>query len=140
MIPIKAQKKGIKPIRPGIYYNGFWFAENADGYYRSKNGGGMLHRVIWVEYVGEIPHGYSIHHINGDRKDNRLENLEMVHKSTHATHHNTGRIYSAETCLKISESNKTAWKLRKQTVLGKSATMCIIDEFETINQPYESPN
>ena len=102
-------KKGFTPFTPGVYYNGFWFAENKDGYYRSRNGGGMLHRVIWECLIGEIPKGFSIHHINGNRKDNRIENLEMVHKSTHATYHNTGRVYSAETCEKLSSSITKAW-------------------------------
>ena len=36
------------------------------------------HRVIWEHHFGEIPKGMIIHHINGDSKDNRIENLQMV--------------------------------------------------------------
>ena len=36
------------------------------------------HRLVWIEANGPIPDGYVIHHINGKKKDNRLENLAMI--------------------------------------------------------------
>ena len=36
------------------------------------------HRLIWIEAHGPIPDGYVIHHINGKKTDNRLDNLAMV--------------------------------------------------------------
>lgn len=41
------------------------------------------HRVIWESAHGPIPEGYEIHHKNGDGRDNRLENLQML---THKEH------------------------------------------------------
>lgn len=32
---------------------------------------------------------YDVHHINGDKTDNRVENLEVLTKSEHTTHHNS---------------------------------------------------
>lgn len=43
----------------------------------------LEHRKIWVESNGLIPHGYVIHHINGIKDDNRLENLECLSKYEH---------------------------------------------------------
>lgn len=37
-----------------------------------------VHRVIYEMHFGEIPEGYSIDHINGDRQDNRISNLRVV--------------------------------------------------------------
>lgn len=34
-----------------------------------------VHRAVWETFVGDIPHGMSIDHINRNRSDNRLENL-----------------------------------------------------------------
>jgi hypothetical protein len=37
----------------------------------------LAHRVAWLIYYGEMPSG-EIDHINGDRTDNRIENLRCV--------------------------------------------------------------
>lgn len=37
-----------------------------------------VHRLMWAVFVGEIPEGYEIDHINGNRLDNRLSNLRCV--------------------------------------------------------------
>ena len=36
-----------------------------------------MHRVIWEQHNGPIPKGMQIDHINGDRLDNRPENLRI---------------------------------------------------------------
>ena len=37
-----------------------------------------VHRKVWEEHHGPIPSGMHIHHINGIKDDNRIENLELV--------------------------------------------------------------
>lgn len=47
-----------------------------DGKIRYK----IEHRLVWESAYGKIPNGYIIIHKNGDTRDNRLDNLEMVEK------------------------------------------------------------
>lgn len=37
-----------------------------------------VHRLVWETFVGEIPEGYEIDHINTVRDDNRIENLRCI--------------------------------------------------------------
>lgn len=46
-----------------------------------------LHRVVWESAHGPIPAGHDIHHVNGDRLDNRIENLECIPHGAHRAHH-----------------------------------------------------
>ena len=36
------------------------------------------HRVIWQESHGPIPKDWLVHHLNGNKRDNRLENLACI--------------------------------------------------------------
>ena len=54
------------------------------GYYRIglyKNGKQLfksVHRLVWEAFNGPIPKGMQVNHINEDKTDNRLENLNLM--------------------------------------------------------------
>ena len=56
------------------------------GKYMQLNGQ-MVHRVVWESHNGRIPDGYLVHHTNGDRLDNRIENLGMMTLAEHCRLH-----------------------------------------------------
>lgn len=37
-----------------------------------------VHRIIWISQNGVIPNGYCIDHINNDKSDNRIKNLQLL--------------------------------------------------------------
>lgn len=40
-----------------------------------------LHRVVWEAFRGPLRHGEHVYHVNGDKRDNRLENLAVRSRS-----------------------------------------------------------
>lgn len=71
---------------------------DANGYARVWNGkrGVYEHRHVWESVHGPIPNGWSVHHRNHQRADNRLENLALVEKRVHDRHHTTKRHATGE--------------------------------------------
>ncbi|MES2829648.1 MAG: HNH endonuclease [Bacteroidota bacterium] len=39
-----------------------------------------LHKLVYMNYIGEVPSGYELNHIDGNKNNNHLENLEIVTK------------------------------------------------------------
>lgn len=61
---------------------------NADGYIFVRRNGKYVpeHRIIWERVHGPIPSDWIVHHKNGVKDDNRLENLDAMPKSRHHAH------------------------------------------------------
>ena len=85
---------------------------NHGGYYTitsSKEGNNMkyLHRLIFEDYHKcTICPNASIHHIDGDKTNNNIDNLKLISKSQHSKLHHTGRPCSDETKEKLRKANK----------------------------------
>lgn len=56
-----------------------------------KIGGEREHRLVWAEDNGPIPDGHVVHHRNGVKDDNRLENLELMTAAEHNRAHFSSR-------------------------------------------------
>jgi len=55
----------------------------------------LYHRIIYILTYGSIPGGMQIDHINGNRIDNRIENLRLVtnrQNGQNKQHHRNGRL------------------------------------------------
>lgn len=80
-------------FRPFQIYDGKKFTLRNTGYYSLTTGSRcLMHRYVWEKEKGKIPKDYDIHHINGKKYDNRIENLECLPKAEHtkkySPHHN----------------------------------------------------
>lgn len=66
---------------------------NQDGYFRKlwSDGPEMFHRFIWKARKGDIPEGYEINHLCGNRACQNVEHMECIHGSEHAIKTNKER-------------------------------------------------
>ena len=70
----------------------------------------MLHRIIWKAVNGEIPYGMQINHIDLDRTNNSISNLNLM-TPTENNHWGDGYI-------KRSKTNKKNQKVPRHSVLA----------------------
>lgn len=74
----------------------FGRARLTNGYYqitsRNENSKKLLHRLIWESYYNtKIPKGYVIHHLNENKNDNRIQNLQCISSKNHRRYHQLGK-------------------------------------------------
>jgi hypothetical protein len=79
------------------------------------------HRIVWILTNGDIPEGLQIDHINGNRVDNRLENLRLATPRQNGVNkysHREGKLYGCS----FHKNRRNPWGARAE-VGGK--TVCI---------------
>jgi len=91
-----------------------------------RNGQNLeLHRYIWEQQHGPIPAGLCVHHINGDKKDNRMENLMLVSPAEHNRLHSPDRpIWNAGLTRETSPKWNAAMEKRMWTKMVHYAVRC----------------
>lgn len=75
-------------------------------YFQRK--GHRLHRAVWEYHNGEIPGGYHVHHKDGDKSNNDIENLALLKQSEHLSRHMRTPERRAESAESIKAAREAA--------------------------------
>ena len=87
------------------FFNDLTFYEDSSsGYFMNAKLKKRLHRYVWEFYNGEIPEDYHIHHIDGDKSNNDINNLKMLKSKEHLSYHS--KKYCEENRKKVLENLK----------------------------------
>jgi hypothetical protein len=82
----------VVDVEKNVYFNSLKFIrDEKTGYYlcsRKVNGKRpRLHRYVWEFHNGEIPKGFHVHHIDHNKSNNDISNLELLDFDTHMKYH-----------------------------------------------------
>lgn len=64
--------------KKGWYFSVVLFDENRRR--RTKK----IHQLVAETFIGKVPKGFHVHHKDGNRQNNNVSNLEIIHPSKHA--------------------------------------------------------
>lgn len=102
-VKLCAVPKGVyrrtKPAPRGAQHHSWKGTESRflnNGYWMLWLGGARVyeHRLIMERHIGRaLTRQEFVHHINGDRRDNRLENLQLMTIAEHNGIHKTGKAW-----------------------------------------------
>jgi hypothetical protein len=76
-------KRKEKVLTPGISQGHAVYTLSKDNVHKTFG----LHVLVWLAFVGPIPEGCIVHHVNENPSDNRIENLMLVSKDEHMKTH-----------------------------------------------------
>ena len=84
------------------------------------------HRIVWREHYGEIPKDYHVHHINGNKLDNRIENLTLISQKEHCYYHAKDNNLGIRSIGK-EPVNKTSIEIRQKIIELRKTGMLLND-------------
>ena len=95
----------------------------------------FIHRLVFECIKGEIPDGMQINHIDSNRQNNLIENLELMTRSENAKHAHEAKKY--KTKIEIT-SDKPIESIKMEIKLEKSDDEFTEDEKQKIDKKYNA--
>lgn len=125
----KPMKELLQQINQCVYSNNKKMYAYYNPSIKGKQKSLLKHRLLYVWFVGDIPKGYVVDHINNNPLDNRIENLQLLTRSENTKKNSVGRnqlyyLLGEEEYLKHQQDRKDlkeAVELKKKEALLKKA-------------------
>ena len=73
-----AGKPQLRLLKPSKKKTGYLYTNIYWGKKLTERASLRIHRVVYETFVGPIPEGFVVDHINDIKSDNRLENLQLL--------------------------------------------------------------
>lgn len=91
-----------------------WPTHNYAGY--ALNKGKLVHLEVYKKHHKYIPKGYDIHHINHNKRDNRIENLIALPHKYHFWLHDkiyqlSNQLHNADPSVRLSKEEERSAKI-----------------------------
>lgn len=129
-------------LKPGMRVKSNYMQLHGD--YIETSTDQLVHRLVYEHFNGSIPNGYVIHHKDGNKLNNRIENLQLMSSKEHRvehlhdtigkytfTHENTAGVNNPFYGKKHTEESK---ERNRQAHLGKEpANKILINEEQFAN-------
>lgn len=95
----------------------------------------LAHRLVWLVIYGEWPKK-NIDHVNGDKKDNRVENLREVTQAVNAQNLRAARSDNIAGRLGVSLYKRTGKFVARIMLNGKSICIGVFDSSDAAHEAY----
>lgn len=119
-----------------IIFNGRKYWESKQGYHVSTKRGMkqlFIHREIWKRQHGSIPEGSVIHHIDHNKSNNHLSNLEIMTLGEHTILHKLTRTDTEDRLIiKLYNKHENGAKVAKQIGRSEFFTYGVLREYGVI--------
>jgi len=119
--PITFQEKIMKPT---VTYKGYLTIDLRN---HGRRKGGFVHRLVAKAFIENPENKEQVNHINGNKKDNRVENLEWATNQENMVH-------AYKLNLKTSDA---AAEARRQKIEQLDMKGNIVNSFNSIKEAYE---